>query len=73
MAAASFCNSAGVYLYGEIEIKSVLRAEDENALRLMRDERGLSRVVPDETSFSPIETSMRLLAFYVLNPSRQGI
>jgi hypothetical protein len=29
--------------------------------------------VPDETSFSPIETSMRLLAFYVLSPSSQGI
>jgi hypothetical protein len=31
------------------------------------------KVVPDETSFSPIETSMRLLALYVLSPSRQGI
>jgi hypothetical protein len=33
----------------------------------------MDKVVPDETSFSPIETSMRLLALYVLSASRQGI
>jgi hypothetical protein len=35
--------------------------------------RVMLKVVTDETSFSPIETSMRLLALYVLSPSRQGI